>query len=209
MTLINRRISAHIISAAIHGSVVALLVFESNAKPMFASRQTDGEAPRQSTPAVFVVPAAPNSLPGLRPTEDTDDGTSERISGHPVLSIPGLTLNVRKVAARANLLFPVITPGLALEQFLPADFSDRPSLANPFSGSADADRAVRAPLSADAQARQALVDRSWSRHERWNAFQALAPVIVRHSGNDGDLPRVLQMYFEQNGLQPFVDAGSP
>ncbi|HEX7798033.1 MAG TPA: hypothetical protein VF456_26905 [Vicinamibacterales bacterium] len=193
----------------IHGSVVALLVFESTAKPMFASRHPDGEAPRRSKLTVFVVPPAPNSRPGLRPTEETDDGTSEKISGHPVLSIPGLTLNVRKVAARANLLFPVITPGLALEQFLPADFSDRPSLVNPFSGSANADRAIRAPLSADAQARQALVDRSWSRHERWHAFQALAPVIAQYNGNDGDLPRVLQMYFEQNGLQPFVDAGTP
>ena len=209
MTFINRRISAHVVSAAMHASVVALLAFGSNVNPTIASRHTDGEAPRRSKPAVFVVPPAPDSLPGLRPTEETNDGTSERISGHPVLSIPGLTLNVRKVAARANLLFPVITPGLALEQFLPADFSDRPSLANPFSGSADAARTVHAPLSADAQARQGLVDRSWSRHERWRAFQALAPLIGQYSGSDGDLPRVLQMYFEQNGLQPFVDAGTP
>jgi hypothetical protein len=209
MTLSNRRIGAHIVSAAIHGSVVALLLFESNANPMFASKHADGEAPRRSKMAVFVVAPPANSLPGLRPTEDTDDGISEQTSGQPVLSIPGLTLNVRKVAARANLLFPVITPGLALEQFLPADFSDRPNLVNPFLGSANADRAVRAPLSANAEARQALVDRSWSRHERWHAFHALAPVIEQYSGNDGDLPRVLQMYFEQNGLQPFVDAGTP
>ena len=170
MTLSNRRLGAHIVSAAIHGSVVALLLFESNANPMFASKHADGEAPRRSKMAVFVVAPPSNSLPGLRPTEDTDDGISEQTSGQPVLSIPGLTLNVRKVAARANLLFPVITPGLALEQFLPVDFSDRPSLVNPFLGSANADRAVRAPLSANAEARQALVDRSWSRHERWHAF---------------------------------------
>jgi hypothetical protein len=209
MTLITRRVGAHIVSAVIHGSVVALLLLESNASPMLAGRHTDGEAPRRSNPAVFVVPPAPSSLPGLRPAEDRDDGTSERISGHPVLSIPGLMLNVRKVAARANLLFPVITPGLALEQFLPADFSDRPSLANPFLEPQSADRGVRPPLSADVVARQALVDRSWSRHERWHAFQTLAPTIARYNANDGDLPRVLQMYFEQNGLQPFVDAGTP
>lgn len=209
MTLINRRIGGHIVSAAIHVTVVALLVFESNAKPMSAGRHTDGEASHRSKIAVFVVPPASNSLPGLRPTEERDDGLSKKISNRPVLSIPGLSLNVRKVAARANLLFPVITPGLALEQFLPADFSDRPSLVNPFSGSADADRAVHAPLSADAQGRQSLVDRAWSRHERWHAFQTLAPVITQYNGNDGDLPRVLQMYFEQNGLQPFVDAGTP
>jgi hypothetical protein len=209
MTLINRRVAAHIVSVAIHGSVVAVLVFEPNAKPISASRHADGEEKRRSKPAVFVVPPAPNSLPGLRPTEDTDDAKSERISDHPVLTIPGLTLNVRKVAERVNLLFPVITPGLALEQFLPADFSDRPSLVNPFPASTDANRAVHAPLFADPQARQALVDRSWSRHERWRAFQALAPVIGQYNGNNGDLPRVLQMYFEQNGLQPFVDAGTP
>jgi hypothetical protein len=207
MTFTKRRIGAFVASAAIHGSVVALLVFESNLNRLFASKHPDSEAAGRN-PKVYIVPPAPDSLPGLRPTGERDDGASERVAGHPVLAIPGLTLNVRKVAARANLLFPVITPGLALEQFLPADFSDRPSVANPFLEPEDGERGVRPPLAADPQARQSLVDRSWSRHERWEAFQTLAPTIARYNANEGDLSTVLQMYFEQNGLQPFVDAGT-
>src|SRR5262245_44187435 len=115
MTLIKRRLGGLIVSAALHAIVVALLLIESKASAPI-SKETAGETSRRPRAVIFVVPPAVDALPGLRPGDDKDEDRSEKISGRPLLSLPGLTLNFQKVAARSNLLFPVIAPGLALEQ---------------------------------------------------------------------------------------------
>src|SRR5262245_55301796 len=114
MTLIKRRVGGLILSAALHATVVALLLIASKSGPAPVRKGADGEASRRPNPVIFVVPPESDALPGLRPADDKDEDRSEKISGRPVLSLPGLTLNFQKVAARSNLLFPVITPGLAL-----------------------------------------------------------------------------------------------
>jgi hypothetical protein len=204
----RRRTGAFAISAVVHATVAAMLVITARPpKPVSHDGARDGSSAPQSMP-VFVVQPASRSLPGLRASDDADDRSDLSDSGRPLLSIPGLTLNFKKVAARANLLFPPITPGLALEQFLPVGTRRSPGLTNPLATLHESEPDNLPPLLVGASERQALVDKSWSRHERWRAFQNLAPTVGRYSANDGDIPRILQMYFEQNGLQPFVDAGA-
>lgn len=210
MTLFQRRIGSFAASAGIHVAIAILLV-AATAMPRGAARQ---EAPQRSSRSqnliVFVAPPEPTGLPGLRPADGDDDPAAGTLAGRQALvSIPGLTLNFQKVVARGKLLFPLITPGLALEQFLPAGAREPPnSLPNPLLQSHQPSRETP-PLVIDRSTSQAIVDKAWSRHERWSAFQNLAPLLSKYDANDGDLPAVLQMYFEQNGLQPFVENGAP
>jgi hypothetical protein len=67
--------------------------------------------------------------------------------------------------------------------------------------------AEKPPLVLTDAALQAMLDTSWSRRDRWQAFQAIAKLAVAHHPHDGALPRLLRGYGVQNGLQPYVDAG--
>jgi hypothetical protein len=70
--------------------------------------------------------------------------------------------------------------------------------------SGESGEAAGRPLAIDVQQRQALIDAAWSRRQRWQAFQAIA-TIARDYGTSADLPALLQMYREQDGLQIYVD----
>jgi hypothetical protein len=52
---------------------------------------------------------------------------------------------------------------------------------------------------------QSVIDRSWSRRYRWSAFQVIAKLAESHSANGGELSTLIQMYVEQNALQPYTD----
>jgi hypothetical protein len=53
-----------------------------------------------------------------------------------------------------------------------------------------------------------MVDRSWSRRDRWKAFQPIVLLADRHSADAGDIPALLQRYRQQNSLQPYDDAST-
>src|SRR5688572_33097414 len=61
------------------------------------------------------------------------------------------------------------------------------------------------PLVLGELALQAMVDKSWSRRDRWTAFQPIIALAESHSADDGDLPALLQRYQRQNALQPYED----
>jgi hypothetical protein len=198
-----RRVGGFAVSCAIHAAMLAALVWKWAVTPYGAATPS---SPRQIE-VVAVAATVAGGPPGLRPLDPaTDDEIA--IPSHPgTLSIQKLTFNFQHVADRARWLFPVLTPGLALEQFssLPPDVARRRlqfSFAVPPSGAAgqSADR----PLAIDVQQRQALIDGAWSRRQRWKAFQTIA-TIVRDHGTSADLPALLQMYREQDGLQIYVD----
>jgi hypothetical protein len=52
---------------------------------------------------------------------------------------------------------------------------------------------------------QTLWDKTWSRRERWHAFQPLVPLLDGYHPDDGDLAALLRGYVVQNGLQPYAD----
>ena len=49
------------------------------------------------------------------------------------------------------------------------------------------------------------MDKSWSRRDRWTVFQPIARLIEQSGADAGTLPKLLQMYREENWPQPYSD----
>jgi hypothetical protein len=174
-----------------------------------------GLVPAGKTPdptEVFVVPPAqPTTLPGLNPIDTSQDDSiirREDLSSS-ALSLPGFTFDFRKIATRATLLFPFLTPGLSLERFvLTPRRAIVDSFLNPFASSPIAERRGarnKPPLVLGDTAMQSLIDQCWSRRDRWGAFQRLVELANTYDQDVGKLPAVFQTYLAQDGLQPYVD----
>jgi hypothetical protein len=155
-----------------------------------------------------VAPIEDSTFPGLNPVgKPQDDWTLPPGDKSSTLQIAGFNVDVRKISERARVLFPFLTPGLSLETFglLPRR-DTRATLQNPFaSRSRTADEKTAPPLVLGEKALQALIDKSWSRHERWAAFEPLGKLAQAHSPGAGQLPALLRMYCDQNSLQPYAD----
>ena len=52
---------------------------------------------------------------------------------------------------------------------------------------------------------QALLDKSWSRRNRWEGFQIIAAATDVYNPDVGGLPALLRGYGVQNGLQPYEE----
>jgi hypothetical protein len=123
------------------------------------------------------------------------------------LEFPKFTFDLEPIAARAKALFPFLTESLALEPAMQAMRTARgSSLVSPLP------RAARPgdlpPLEATDAAIQALVDRVWTRRERWDRFAAIAALTRRYDADAGQLPAVVRRYVDQNVLQPYVESGT-
>jgi hypothetical protein len=129
------------------------------------------------------------------------DGESSRVA------LPGFTFDFSKVVKRATVLFPFLGRSLALERVTaPARRRTRARLPNPL---AQAPSTVhKPPLVLGNAALQSVIDKSWSRRDRWRVFHAVAALANAHSPNQGRLPALLSAYVAQNGLQPYIDAGT-
>src|SRR5262249_24740168 len=64
----------------------------------------------------------------------------------------------------------------------------------------------RPPLDLSAFQRQAIVDKSWSRRDRWRAFQPIVTLARNYNPDEGALPSLLRAYDTQDGLQPYAEA---
>jgi hypothetical protein len=164
------------------------------------------------TMAVFAV-APPSDVatpPGLQPIDTMDDDPIPRAEGSSTVAIPGFTFDAAKIRRRATLLFPFLTPGLALERFALApqrEASD--GFRDPFAPAVAApphSAARRRPLALSRGALQSLIDATWSRRDRWTPFQRVVKLAHSYNADEGKLPSLLREYERQNGLQPYVDA---
>jgi hypothetical protein len=121
-------------------------------------------------------------------------------------------MNIAKVAERAQLLFPFVTPGVALRRFaIPTERELRETFHDPFARppqGSSARRRARPQLALSSAALQALIDRAWSRRDRWTPFREIAALADAHDPDAGQLPALLHAYHRQNGLQPYVDAST-
>jgi hypothetical protein len=85
------------------------------------------------------------------------------------------------------------------------DFARRP-LWNPLARA----RVRKGPaLSLSAEDVQRVVDRAWSRSERWDAFREIAALVHRFDPNDETLVLILLKYVDENLLQPFEEVSAP
>src|SRR5262245_13635749 len=200
-----RRLVAHATAALLHATAIAIALWTVGPA---ASGAAPAARPRSMT--VFSAPREDASTPpGLNPIDRDVLDLVRRSQGPSTVALPTFVVSIEKIGDRASLLFPFLTPGLSLEHFAiaPADAS-REMFHDPFAPSHAPAKSTRRlpPLAMTDAALQALVDRTWSRRDRWTPFQDILKVAEAHHPDDGKLPDLLHAYQRQNGLQPYVDA---
>jgi hypothetical protein len=205
--VLRRYLSAFAGSLAFHASIVALLLWR--LAPAGVSIAEDAHPPDNSI-AAFVVPPEDQKYPGLNPVEEPAAREIPPLAAEDrLISLDGFTFDAGKIADHALVLFPFISPGLALEHFgvrpNGVTMFRRPRM-GPKSGG---DRAAVRPLEISDAALQQIVDKSWSRRERWSAFAPIRELAWRSDPDEGKLPALLQRYIEQNALQPYRDKAVP
>ena len=201
--MLRRYASAFAGSLALHVGVIAAIVWLLSAGPRVVV-----EAPPPAMQA-FVVPPEDRQFPGLNPVESGAARVRPLLAEERSVSVGGFTFDAGKIADRAEVLFPFVSPGLALEYFgLRPDegalMFERPRQPRP-----GAREAANRPLQLSEAALQAVVDNSWARRERWRAFERVRVLTERYSPGEGQLPEVLQRYTDQNALQPYRDKEVP
>ena len=115
--------------------------------------------------------------------------------------------DVEKIISRGDSLFP-FTRGDVLEQQTTTRLQKENDVlsASAFAVVSSVDRP---PLELIEGRLQELLDQSWSRRRRWDAFQPIAEIASRHDPDVGDLPLLLRGYVDHNSLQPFTASWYP
>ena len=205
--MLRRYLSAFGGSFALHAAIVALLLWRLS--PGGAS-PVDEIKPPETAIAAFVVPPEDKTYPGLNPVEPPASGTIEPLAADDrMVSLDGFTFDAGKIASRALVLFPFVSPGLALEHF-GVQLNGATMYRRPRLGAKDGgDRAAVHPLQLPDAVLQQIVDRAWSRRERWTAFAQIRELAWRSDPQEGQLPALLQRYTDQNALQPYRDKAVP
>jgi hypothetical protein len=155
---------------------------------------------------VFVVqPVEAPRFPGLQPSDASHERPAAS-SGLQSLRLGQLDIDLGKIASHADVLFPALTPGLALDSFFPsADRLTFPGV--PTAASGRSSKMPASPLVLDDRGVQSVVDQSWARRDRWRAFQVIAELLDTHVPG-GSLPQMLREHRRQNALQPYRDRES-
>jgi len=185
-------------SATIHAAIVAALAWTAYV-PSVGSPKPD-----RRVEVVLLPPSEDSQFPGLKPVERSRGGApledlkrEGQIAG----------ADIDRIGGHFFVLFPFVSPGLALDAFV-ADVpsSSRLVFENPYAKR----RADRVPQKGDrldmtpAQL-QALVDRCWTRANRWQAFEPIRQLLQDGSADDERLATLIALYRDQNALQPYAD----
>jgi hypothetical protein len=204
----TRHVNAFTASFSVHLLAIATLLWLSaaavreSARAVAAGKSTAVASPTLELPhsreAAHTPPikitAAPATLDVPNETGSTD------------VRMPNFAFDFAKVKQRAAALFPFLTHELALEPIRQLVATrERSGLVSPFARVVE-DTSGKPPLVMSEAAIHALVDKSWSRRERWIPFQAIGALTKQHHPSRGQLPRLLRQYSEQNLLQPYVES---
>jgi hypothetical protein len=197
----TRRISAFGVSATLH--VIAVMAAAS-----LAARSPLSLAPPEPSTATEPTVVVVESLPPSETMTETDapaDTLGIRVDeGSASVTLPGFTFDFSKVANRATRLFPFLTGSPSLDRVTaPARSRSRSRLPNPLAQPPSDEH--RPPLVLGNAALQSVVDKAWSRRDRWRVFQTIAGLANVHSPTEGRLPALVGAYVAQNGLQPYID----
>jgi hypothetical protein len=205
--VIRRYCSAFAGSLAIHAGVIALLVWSLWSLLPNLGPAVSGTQPERTITA-FVVPREDAKFPGLNPVDPAAGaGIRALDDDERIVSFDGFTFDAGRLFERALVLFPFVSPGLSLDHFALKPGENRVFVfERPASAAAGRPRDFEIrPLVMSDPAIQAVVDKAWSRRERWAAFEPVRLLAARHSADAGALPSVFQRYTDQNALQPYRD----
>ncbi len=201
---VRTHVNAYTASFSLHLLLVGLLVWFSAAAVRHASRAS--AAPRNAAAVtasfeLLLVPSLEALTPSVKHMEERLALPHE--SGSTELDLPNFTYDFRKISERATTLFPFLTHDVVLSTIRSiAVESAKGGLPNPY---ARPPGSSKPPLRMSEQGIQALVDKTWSRRERWSVFQPVAALVERYNPTEGMLPVVVRRYAEQNLLQPYVE----
>jgi hypothetical protein len=166
------------------------------------------EGAKEATQAA--TPVAPPEEPAQppKPADETDE-IGKYLPRPTTLRVWGFDFNVAKIRTRWNALFPFITapPSLDTEPQLQTA-SQRMVFADPLAPP-PALPPARPRLVMSEAAMQQLLDRTWTRRDRWSRFDEFVALVGAYHPTDGRLPAVIRAYVEQNALQPYEDTTFP
>lgn len=185
-------------SLAIHAAIAVWLASTTYVPPV-------GAPPAERRVEVVLLPPSEDSaFPGLKPVERSRGGANvDDLKGEGQLA----GADIDRIGAHLPVLFPFVTPGLALDAFFPSHQSsshlvfENPYARPPAKGSPEPGRR----LTLSPEALQALVDKSWTRANRWKAFVPIRRLTLDGDADDPQLARLIALYRDQNALQPYAD----
>lgn len=187
--ILTRRVGGLAASAALHATVVLAAVGPLPTAGVLQASAAAGAAGTAPLPRVVVVESAPPAA-------------AATVTRRPALELSGIEVDLDKLSASPAEIFPFVLLGpLTLGAAADADRRRQP-LRNPLTGSAGR---PHPPLRLSDSALQAIVDRAWSRRERWAPFRPIADLIDAHDGDAGRAADLLRAYTDQNLLQPYYD----
>jgi len=126
-----------------------------------------------------------------------------------VFSGSSFTFDPSRIRGHRNILFPFLTGELTfLGEIRQIAETDHRRLHNPLGGSGKR-RGTAAPLSMPPATREKLIDRAWSRRDRWKSLAPITELTGRYDGDEGDLPAVVRGHVERNLLQQYVESIPP
>src|SRR2546430_1803312 len=171
--MMRRRISALAASLALHLVALAIALVTSSTS---SGRGGTAPSPRPRSITVFAASREDDSAPpGLNAIDVQDQDAMRRSLHSQTVAVPGFIVNVAKIAERASLLFPFVTPGLSLERFAIApERESRETFHDPFAPPRDPrskDARAQPPLSLWDAALHCPSDPSWSGRNRRPPFQ--------------------------------------
>ena len=183
-------------SIAMHATLAAWLAWPPPVPPASSAAET-------AMQVVLLAPSEDPNFPGLKPLDPRDaEWTPDPLANKEEFAIADL----QRIGAHYQVLFPFVSPGLAIDALFPS-LRAAPHLVfeNPSARPGDAAESSRRPLGLTPAAVQALVDKSWSRGNRWEAFRTIRELADEHDPADDSVARLVGLYREQNALQPYAD----
>jgi hypothetical protein len=195
--VVARYAGAFSTSMALHAALAVLLAW-----PATVPSPQDGESGRHIE-VVLLPPPEDSSFPGVKPVERSrahphgEDFTGEG---------PLAGADVQRIADHVLVLFPFVSPGLALDAFFRSPASSAHLVfENPYARPPARPARRGRRLEMNAAALQTLVDQSWTRANRWKAFAAIRQLTEDGDADDDRLASLIALYRDQNALQPYAD----
>lgn len=200
----GRRVVGFAFALTLHLSATAFVAWLSMPK---LSRNAAG---RQAVTPAAPRPAAP--APEPRSHEDVVREDLDRyLPTPPDVRVGGFTFDLRKVRSRWSALFPSVTtpPRFDVEPAVRRASSSRRFVFVDPNRVPPTEPPARPALVMSPTAIQRLVDRAWTRRERWSRFATFVNLANAYQPDDGRLPAVIRAYVAQNMLQPYQEMSLP
>jgi hypothetical protein len=119
----------------------------------------------------------------------------------------GFDATVARIRSRKDTLFPFLTGELLfLARIDEQRRTTEQRLVIPYASPRRKPHATKPPLQLSQPAMQRLVDKAWSRRDRWRRFSEIARLAQTTDADEGRLPDLLRAYLDQNLLQPYHDS---